>query len=199
MTFTLLGTVLAPLGVSWATFGAVLGHLVAAWPPFGPRGSKRDAQEQPKRVQKSQQSSPREAQQDQEGPRETPRSPREAQETPKEGPKDSQRVRRSPRKHPRQDKKASRKQKYKKAAQHSSTKEPLSIELPRRGSRSAYNLPTRFMLGTRKLLIQLSQFKEVHTLPAGPKNAIRPTTLQCFEHLPRPATRSMIHNNPAEE
>lgn len=48
-----LGTVLAPLGVSWATFGAVLGHLVAAWPPFGPRGSKRDAQEQPKRVQKS--------------------------------------------------------------------------------------------------------------------------------------------------
>ena len=45
-------TILASLGVSWATFGAVLGHLVAAWPP-GPRGSKRDAQEQPKRVQKS--------------------------------------------------------------------------------------------------------------------------------------------------
>ena len=47
------GTVLAPLGVSWATFRAVLGHHVAAWPPFGPRGSKREAQEQPKRVQKS--------------------------------------------------------------------------------------------------------------------------------------------------
>jgi hypothetical protein len=47
------GTILASLGVSWATFGAVLGHLVAAWPPLGPRGSKRDAQKQPKRIQKS--------------------------------------------------------------------------------------------------------------------------------------------------
>merc|ERR1712023_259072 len=103
--------------------GSLLGP---SW-PFGPRGSKRDAQERPNKAKT--------------GPRETPRSPREAQETPKEGPTDSQRVRRSPRKHPRQAKKASRKQKYKKAAQHSSTKEPLSIEWPRRGSRSAYNFP----------------------------------------------------------
>ena len=41
------GSVLAPLGVSWATFGAVWGHLVTGLPPLGPRGSKGEAQEQP--------------------------------------------------------------------------------------------------------------------------------------------------------
>ena len=127
------------LGDFWGCLGAPCRCLAAFWAKRFEKGRPRAAQESPKEHWIGQKSSPREAQQGQEGPRETPRSPREAQEAPKGGPKDSQRVRRSPRKHPRQAKKASRKQKYKKAAQHSSTKEPLSIEWPRRGSRSAYN------------------------------------------------------------